>query len=174
MSKVKLQSLPSSILDWPAVMRAGITSGVVALFLMVLLPWVILNDPFLIMRLIASLLLGPTVISPSGSLVPGVYVVALIVHFSLSMVYAVLIALLFHRWGMLVAFLGGAVFGFVIYILNFYLFTVFFSWLLPYGNWMLMAANIVFGALAGALYELLENAAIIDEPFLNKRSEERI
>ena len=174
MKKTILQRIPSSVWDWSATIRAGFISGLVALFLMLLLPWIILGDPFFIMRLIASLLLGPAVISPAGSLVPAVYLVALLVHFSLSMIYAVLIALIFHRWGMAVAFVGGAVFGFVIYILNFYLFSIFFPWLLPYRNWMLMVANIVFGALAGALYELLENAAIIDEPFLNKQSEERI
>jgi hypothetical protein len=154
--------------DWAAVIWSGLISGLIMLMVSILLPWIILGDPLLIVRIIASILLGPLVIgAPSGQL-PGIYVVALLTHFSLSLFFAFLIALIFHRYGMIVAFIGGAVMGAVIYFMNYYTFTLVFPWLLPYHNWMLLIANIVFGALAGTLFELFEDERFVDEPFFNQ------
>lgn len=152
-------------LDWGAVVSAGLISGVIMLLISILLPWIFLGDPFLIVRIMASVLLGPLVISAQAALAPGVYVVAILTHFSLSLFFAALIALIFHRYGMIVAFIGGAVMGVVIYFMNYYTFSLIFPWLLPYRTWMLLSGNIAFGALAGALYELFEDERLIDEPF---------
>jgi len=170
MNDSKILSKLPAVLDWSAAIWSGFISGTVSLFVSIVLPWIIINDPLLIVRLMASILLGPGVISPQNDLVPGVYVVAILTHFSLSFAFTFIIAIIFHRWGMVVAFIGGAIMGFVIYILNFYLFSLVFPWLLPYGNWMLMLSNIVFGALAGTLYEMLEDGRINDEPFFPKRT----
>ncbi len=156
-------SLPP--IDWLAILWAGLLSGLAMLILSIILPWMILGDPLLIIRLMASLLLGPQVIPLRSGLVPGIYLVALITHFSLSLFFTVLIVLVFHRWGMLVAFIGGAIFGLLIYIVNYFSFSTVFPWLRPYGNWMLLAANVLFGALAGTLYELFESPDIRDLPF---------
>lgn len=173
LSKAKAINYPSTVLDWSAALWAGIISGMVAFILSIILPWIVINDPSLILRLMASLLLGPAVIAdPQTALVPGVYVLAFLVHFTLSLLFAILIAFIFHRWGIVVAFIGGAIFGFVVYILNFSFFSILFPWLLPYGNWMLMTANILFGGLAGALYELLEDPRITDEKFLAAENSE--
>ncbi len=157
-------SAPAQGLDWSAVIWAGLLSGLTMLLISVALPWLFLGDPLLIVRLIASMMLGPEVIPAQAGLVPGIYVVALITHFSLSFLFAGLIALIFHRWGILVAFVGGAVMGAVIYFMNYYSFSLVFPWLFPYRNWMLLLAHIFFGGLAGALYELFEDGRYIDHP----------
>ncbi len=155
-------------LDWGAVFAAGLFSGMVMLLVSILLPWIFLGDAGLIVRIMASVLLGPAVILPQANLVPGVYVVAILTHFLLSLLFAFLITLIFYRWGMIVAFMGGAVMGAVIYFMNYYAFSLIFPWLLPYHNWMLLVANIVFGALSGTLYELFEDERFIDQPFFRQ------
>ena len=155
-------------LDWNAVWAAGLIGGLIMLLVSILLPWIFLGDPLLIVRIIASVLLGPAVISPQAGLVPGIYVVAILTHFSLSLFFALLIVLIFHRWGMIVAFIGGAIMGLIIYFMNYYTFSLIFPWLLPYHTWMLLTGNIVFGAFVGALYELFEDERFIDQPFIKK------
>ncbi|MDX9850103.1 MAG: hypothetical protein RBT01_06350 [Anaerolineaceae bacterium] len=171
MSDFKFPENPLHPIDWLAAFWSGLISGVAMLLLSIILPWIILGDPLFITRLMASILLGPQVMPLQSGLVPGIYVVALITHFSLSFFYAALIVLIFHRWGMLVAFVGGGIFGLIIYVINYFSFSIVFPWLRPYGNWMLLAANILFGALAGALYELFERPDINDQPFLLADSE---
>ncbi|MAT43570.1 MAG: hypothetical protein CL609_14630 [Anaerolineaceae bacterium] len=155
-------------LDWNAVVAAGLISGFTMLIISILLPWIFLSDPFLIVRIMASVLLGPSVISPQAGLVPGIYVVAILTHFFLSIFFAMLIVLIFHRWGMIVAFIGGAVMGFVIYFMNYYTFSLVFPWLLPYHTWMLLTGHIVFGALVGTLYELFEDEHFVDQQFFKR------
>ena len=157
---------PAQGLDWSAVVWAGLLSGLTMLLISIALPWLFLGDPLLIVRLIASIMLGPKVIPPQAGLVPGIYVVALLTHFGLSLLFAGLIALIFHRWGMVVAFFGGAIIGGVIYFMNYYSFSIIFPWLFPYRNWMLLLANILFGALVGTLYELFEDERYVDQPLL--------
>lgn len=153
-------------LDRLAVVWAGLVSGAVMLTISIVLPWLLLGDPLLIVRIMASVLLGPAVIPAQAGLVPGIYLVAVLTHFGLSLLFAFLIALVFHRWGMIVGFLGGAIMGGIIYVMNFYTFSLLFPWMTPYRNWMILLAHIFFGALAGSLYEMFEDDRLIDEPFL--------
>jgi hypothetical protein len=69
---------------------------------------------------------------------------------------------------MIVAFIGGAVMGFVIYFMNYYTFSLVFPWLLPYRTWMLLTGHIVYGALVGTLYELFEDERFVDQPFFKQ------
>jgi hypothetical protein len=155
-------------LDWTAAIWAGLVSGLVMFLVSVLLPWIILGDALLIVRIMASVLLGPTVIPAHSVLAPGIYAAALITHVILSLFFTLLIAIIFHRWGMLVAFIGGAMVGVLIYVMNYYSFTFFFPWMAPYLNWMVLVAHIFFGALAGSLFELFEDDRFVDEPFFRR------
>jgi hypothetical protein len=152
--------------DRSAAVWAGLLSGLIMLLISIVLPWLFVGDPFLIVRLIASILLGPGVIPAQAGIVPGIYVVALITHFSLSIIFAFLIALIFYRWGIVVSLFGGAIMGAVVYFMNYYTFSLIFPWLFPYRNWMLLLAHIFFGALAGALFELFEDERFVDQPLI--------
>jgi hypothetical protein len=90
----------------------------------------------------------------------------LVTHFVLSILFALIIALIFHRWGIVVGLLGGGMIGAVVYFMNYYTFSLIFPWIFPYLSWMLLLAHIFFGALAGALYEVFEDERFVDEPVL--------
>jgi hypothetical protein len=72
-------------------------------------------------------------------------------------------AFIVHRWRMLVSVLGGALFGLALYLINFFTFTTFFPWFYPARNWPFAAVHILFGAVAGGIYELLEKDVFVIE-----------
>ncbi|KAA3644882.1 MAG: hypothetical protein DWQ07_15890 [Chloroflexi bacterium] len=155
-------------LDISAALWAGLISGLVFLATGVLLPWLTLGDLGLILRILASIPLGPEVV-PAGSVSPFVTtLVATVMHLALSLGFGMLIALVVHRWGLLVGILGGALMGLALYGINFFSLSFFFPWVFPLRNWMLLLAHILFGALAGGLYELFDE---YDEPLVSLNSE---
>jgi hypothetical protein len=68
----------------------------------------------------------------------------------------VLIAVVIHRWGLLVGIIGGGIMGIAIYLLNLYFFTVLFEWFFAINSSVLLLSHILFGATAGGVYELFD------------------
>ena len=144
------------VVDWSAALWAGVMSGIVFLgILMGLTAWY-LGSPWVIPRLLASILLGKSVLPPPATFEPGVFALALVIHILLSMLFACLIAFVLHRWGLLVGIVGGAMFGLALYAVNFYTLSYFVPWFFPLRSWIMLAGHVVFGAVAGGLYEALE------------------
>ncbi|NNE44308.1 MAG: hypothetical protein HKN12_08855 [Gemmatimonadetes bacterium] len=145
------------IVDWSAALWAGLGSG--ALFL-VLLAWIVPavegGNAWVMLRAVAAVVLGPQVLAPPATYDPGVLGAALLVHFALSLTFSLVLAAIVHRWGLAVGILGGAVFGLMVYGINFYTFTALFPWFFALRTPTLVLAHVVFGAAAGGLYEALE------------------
>jgi hypothetical protein len=154
------------IMDWRAAVIAGLLAGGLALVLRVLL-WVLITGgsfwaPF---YQSAAILLGPESLAPVDAPQMGVVAVGVLVHMALSLVYALLLAFIIHRWGLVVGIVGGALFGLTIYIINYYTFTYLFPWFFPLRSWLVLATHIFFGATAGGIYEALErDIYVLDEP----------
>jgi len=52
--------------------------------------------------------------------------------------------------------LGGATFGLGIYLVNFYFLSYFLPWFFALSSWPFVITHILFGAIAGGIYEILE------------------
>jgi hypothetical protein len=100
--------------------------------------------------------MGTRALPPPATFDFGIFAVSLIVHLPLSIGFACLIAVVLHRWGLIVGILGGAGFGLALYFINFYTVSFFFPWFFPMRSWIMAASHIIFGALAGGIYEALE------------------
>ena len=154
------------IMDWRAALIAGLLAGGLALVLRVLL-WVLVTGgsfwaPF---YQSAAILLGPESLAPVDAPQLGVVAVGALVHMALSIVYALLLAFIIHRWGLIVGIVGGALFGLAIYIINYYTFTYLIPWFFPLRSWLVLATHVFFGAAAGGIYEALErDIYVLDEP----------
>ena len=72
-------------------------------------------------------------------------------------VTAAVIAFVVHRGGLIGGVLGGAVLGGAFYFINYYTLTYFFPQFFAMKHWSVLASHVVFGALAGGTYELLED-----------------
>lgn len=133
------------VVDWRAAIWAGVASGLAFLLVNMLLTQIYLGSPWIIVRLAASVLMGQGVLPPPATFDLGIFLSALLVHFFLSIVFACVIAFVLHRWGMLVGIIGGAVFGFALYCINFYTFTLFFPWFFPMRSWIMVVSHVAFG-----------------------------
>jgi uncharacterized membrane protein YagU involved in acid resistance len=141
---------------------AGFGAGLAALLANLLLSDLVLGEPGFILRMTASLLLGPDVIPVTEGNSTLTILVGLLIHFALSFVYAFLVVLLIHRWGLLIGLVGGALAGLALYVINIYALSYFFPWIYPVRNWMLLLTHMILGGLVGVIYELLDK---YDLPF---------
>jgi hypothetical protein len=144
------------VVDWSAALWAGVISGIVFLLANLLLTALTLGSPWIVLRILASIVLGSRVLPPPATFDLGIAVVALLVNLALSIFFAGLIALIIHRWGLIVGLVGGALLGLALYVINFYTFSFFFPWFFPFRSWMMLVSHLIFGAVAGGTYELLE------------------
>ena len=152
------------VMDWKAAVLAGLIAG--AVFLVVLLiayPLATGGTPWTIFRFIGAMILGEAVLPPPTSFDAGIVITAVIVHFTLAVLYTLVLAFIVHRWRLLVSVIGGALFGLALYLINFFTFTYFFAWFYPARAWPFSLVHILFGAVAGGIYELLEKDVFIIE-----------
>lgn len=145
-----------AVTDWRAAVVAGVIAGFFFLILSVGITVVTGGSPWVLFRYTASIVLGEGVLPPPPSFELLAILVALFVHFTLSVLYACILAFIIHRGGLLTGILGGALFGLALYAINYYTFSFFFPWFFPMRSWIVVAAHILFGAVTGGVYEALE------------------
>lgn len=145
------------VVDWSAALWAGLIAGAVFLLLnLILIPLVEGGSPWIPMRYLASIVLGDGVLPPPATFDAIVLVVGLLVTLLISLVYAVLLAIIIHRWGLLLGIILGALFGLAIYVINYYTLTLLFPWFFAMNSLIVAIIHVIFGAVAGGVYEALE------------------
>lgn len=100
-------------------------------------------------RLTAAILMGPDVLPPPMTARWDVLLVAALIHFALSIAYALPPALFAARLPAGAAVAIGALYGLAIYLINLYGFTALFPWFLVARDWMTLLTHLVFGVLLG-------------------------
>ena len=142
-------------MTWRAVPIAAIAAGSVFLLANMLAMSPVLEvSPALLLRYMASLVLGSDVLTNATPLTP---VIGIIVHYALSLLFTLIITIVIHRWGTLIGIAGGAILGLAIYAINLYTMTVFFEWFFAINNDILLISHILFGMTAGGVYEQFDH-----------------
>jgi hypothetical protein len=145
------------LMDFKAAFWAGIVAGIIFYLLNIyLVPILLGGNMWVIIRLFASIVLGEVVLAPPSNFSAEALLVSFIINFVLSIAFTFLIAFVFHKWGLVVGIIGGAIFGLGIYLVNFYSLSYFFPWFFALSSWPFVITHILFGAFAGGIYELLE------------------
>lgn len=145
------------VVDWGAAIWAGIVAGIIFLiFNLFVTPSVTGGNAWVVIRLLASIFLGESILAPPATFNLTALTVALTTHFVLSISFTLTLAFLIHRWGLVVGIIGGALFGLALYSINFYTLTYFFPWFYAMRSWAVIVSHVVFGAVAGGVYESLE------------------
>ena len=140
---------------WRAVLVSGLVAGTLFLLTdLVFAPLVTQTSATVTLRYFAALVLGSKVLTQSGA---GILAVGVVVHYVLSLVFALVISLVVHRWGMLVGIVGGAIMGVAIYGINLYTLTVFFPWFFAINSTVILLCHAIFGAVAGGVYEMFDH-----------------
>ncbi len=145
------------LVDWRAAVLAGLAAGTLFLILnLVLIPELICGTVEVVLRYFASIVLGPEAVGPSTSFGALTAITAVLLHYFLSIIFAIVVAYVVHRWGVVGGTIGGAVLGLSIYLINMYTLTLLFPWFFTMENTLFLIVHIIFGAAVGALYEVME------------------
>ncbi len=156
MTTVTTSTVPQPGFDGRAAVIAALTGGAIFLVIAAAVTGASLQDPYIVLRLTGSIVLGSSVVVPNAPLTGTVFAVGLVIHLLLSLVFGVFVAFLIHRWGLLVGIIGGGLLGLALYAINFYTLSYFFPWFYAFRSYLMVTLHFIFGALAGGIYELLD------------------
>lgn len=137
---------------------AGLIAGLVFLVLeMALVGTIGGGSPWAPPRMIGAIVLGENVLPPPATFDLTVVVVAMVIHFALSVALGLVYAFIADRagWGIAAASAAGVVFGLVVYVVNFYGMTALFPWFAMARNLISIFAHGVFGLVLGYSYRML-------------------
>jgi hypothetical protein len=142
--------MPTQRPDWLAGTLAGVFAGTVFIVLqMVLQPLVHGQSPWVTVRMMAAILLGPDVLAAPATFSLRLFLVAMLVHYSLSIIYSLVGAALLHRFTVIPATVLGGVLGLLLYLINYYGFVLIFPWFAEARDWTSILVHAVFGAIHG-------------------------
>ena len=144
------------IVDWRAAILAGLFAGIALFLLQMAITGLLVGSAWVFPRMTAALVMGRAVLPPPATFDGGIVALGFAVHMALSFAYAALFAFILHRGGLLAGIVGGALLGLGLYAINYWTFATFFPWFLDIRSGVVLANHVVFGALAGGIYELLE------------------
>jgi hypothetical protein len=146
--------------DWAAAAVAGVGAGGILMVLEV--AWAAIagvRDPWQVTHMVAAMVLGWEALQSTGYVL-GILVAALAVHYILGIVFGIMLAAIIAPFqldsstGMVL--LAGALFGLVLYVLNFYGMAGAFSWFAEMRGWPTAVGHALFGMSAAYIYRKME------------------
>ncbi|OJA70852.1 hypothetical protein BGV71_26565 [Burkholderia ubonensis] len=147
---------------WRAAVIGGCVAGAVFLVIQVVAA-AIGHDAWAPLRMIAAIYFGDDALAPSATVEVGILLAALGVHFALSIVFALILAVIIACFSLdssvEMASVTGAVFGVLLYVVNYYGMTQLFPWFADARGWVSALDHIVFGLIVSDAYMRLERPA---------------
>lgn len=142
-------------IDWSAAIVAGIVGGIVFLVLEMLLAPIFAGAPSIWAppRAIAAIGLGKEVLPPPATFDLGVVMMAMVIHFATSILFAVALAFIIRNLGMGAAAGVGIVIALLLYLFVFYGMTPVWPWFAGARNWLSILIHVVFGAVVAWWYK---------------------
>ncbi len=136
-----------------AALWAAIIAGAVFMMLeMIMVPVFMGGSPWGPPRMIAAIGMGEGVLPPPATFNAGIMMVAMLIHFGLSVILAFLFAFIARGRSVGMATMLGAAFGLVVYLVNFYGMTAVFPWFAMARGWIGIFAHVMYGAVLGFVY----------------------
>lgn len=156
------QRTGAQTIDRSAAVWSGVIAGAIFMVLeMIMVPLFLDGSPWGPPRMIAAMAMGEGVLPPPATFDVGIVMVAMIVHFLLSIIFAVMLAFPIARMGFGAALGVGAAFGLLLYLVNFYGFTAIFPWFAMARSWVSIVAHILFGLIAAWSYKRLQDGRVV-------------
>lgn len=146
-----------------AALGAAFAAGAVFMMLeMIMVPVFMGGSPWGPPRMIAAIGLGKGVLPPPATFDATIMMVAMAIHFGLSVILAFLFAFI-ARGRTLGRTLGlGVAFGLIVYFVSFYGMTAIFPWFATARGWIPIFAHLVYGAVLGWVYVSVAHKAAGD------------
>ncbi|MEW6703983.1 MAG: hypothetical protein AB1430_03940 [Pseudomonadota bacterium] len=142
--------------DWTVAAAAGFVAGAVLMVLELLWATTVSGEsPWQLLRMVAAIAMGPQTLE-AGTFSVGVAAVALLTHYLLGVVFALVLAVVIagfsYDTSATMIHTLGALFGFGLYLFNFHGMSQFFPWMADLRGWSTLIAHLVFGMTAAFLY----------------------
>lgn len=154
-------ALAARSINWGAALWASIIGGLVfAALEVVLVPLVQEGSPWAPLHMIGAIALGSGAMASPDTFDLQVVSVAVVLHLALAIIYGVILAFVVARLDAGSATLLGAVYGFLLYLINFYAFTKWFPWFADARDWISIFTHVVQGALWGGLYKAFDGRTL--------------
>lgn len=145
------------VLDWSAALWSGIISGIVFYLINIfLIPFVYGGNSWTIIRYLASPVLGESILPPPATSNIQSLIISILCTIVLAILFTLIVSYVLHRGGIILGVVGGALFGLALYFINFNTLTLLVPWLYALSSPLMMLNHIIFGILAGGLYEAFE------------------
>ncbi len=104
-------------------------------------------------RKMAAIIMGPKVLEPH-TFNFGIIAVAMLVHYSLSIIYGFIVHFITSRLSSIMVIISGLAFGLVLFLINFYGFAeIFFPWFKGARDWIMIFGHLAFGFTLGFTVE---------------------
>ena len=147
---------------WGAGVGAGVIAGLVFLVAEMMLVWLVNGaSPWGPPRMIAAIVMGQGVLPPPATFDFTIVMVAMMVHFALSIALGLLAALLFRRLGMGGAAIAGVVLGLALYYVSFYpIADAMFPWFAKARGGVALFSHALFGLVLGVAYVALRRRRV--------------
>jgi hypothetical protein len=138
-------------------LAAGVIASIVFQVLEILLiPRFGGGSPWGPARMIAAIVMGRGVLPPPATFDLTVVLVALAVDIVLAVIYTAVLGWLIHYWSVGWSLTVGAVFGVLLYLINFSGFTRIFPWFEMGRNGVTLFTHVVFSLTAALAYKKLQ------------------
>ena len=140
-------------IDIKAAVWASIIAGAVFMMLeMIMVPVFMGGSPWGPPRMIAAIGMGKGVLPPPDTFDSVIMMIAMLIHYSLSLIFALLFAYFARRRPVGMTTMMGAIFGLVVYFVAFYGMTAVFPWFAMARGWIGIFAHLMYGAVLGLVY----------------------
>jgi hypothetical protein len=141
-----------------AALYAGMAASVLSTVAQILLWWLCWDALPTILyrdaRFAAAIILGQEVLPPPATLDWQVMLIATGIHIGLSILYAIVLSWLIRSLTLKASLIAGGLFGLGLFTVNMYGFVSIFPWFVETRDWITIAAHIVFGISAAAVYKV--------------------
>lgn len=148
------EAVPTSTgVSWKAAVWAGLIAGAVFMMMEMGLVAASGQSPWGPPRMIAAMAMGQGVLPPPATFDPVIMMVGMGIHMMLSIALALIFAFAAARLGLGAAVVAGAVYGLVVYAVNFHGLTAVFPWFAMARGAIAIASHIAFGAVLALAYK---------------------
>lgn len=161
MDEAAVRAHTAGSLDGKAAVMAGVVAGIVFMMMeMLLMPMFgFASSAWAPPRMIAAIGMGEGVLPPPATFDMTVLMVAMMIHFATSILFAVVVAFIIRRMSMGAAIAVGVVAALLLYGFVFYVMTsVAWPWFENGRNWVNILTHIVFGAIVAWWYKARAHA----------------
>ena len=144
---------------WLPVFYAGIAAGILSTVAQIFLWWLFWDAlPSILYRdarFAAAIILGEGVLPPPVTLDWQVMFIATLIHFGLSIAYAIIFSWLIHCIDIKNPLIAGGLYGLGLFLINMYGFVMIFPWFVDTRDWITVTAHVVFGVSVAGVYKVL-------------------